>query len=53
MGGELRLLTGGTGILTAESAEDTEEEWTEEIIVLKRFVSALAALTACIFVEKS
>jgi len=25
--GELRLLTGGRGILTAESAEDTEEEW--------------------------
>ena len=26
-GGELRLLKGGRGILTAESAEDTEEEW--------------------------
>jgi hypothetical protein len=25
--GELRLLTGGRGILTAESAEDTESEW--------------------------
>jgi len=26
-GGELRLLTGGRGILTAESAEGTESEW--------------------------
>jgi hypothetical protein len=26
-GGELRLLKGGRGILTAESAEGTEEEW--------------------------
>jgi len=25
-GGELRLLKGGRGILTAESTEDTEEE---------------------------
>lgn len=25
--GELRLLTGGREILTAESAEGTEEEW--------------------------
>jgi hypothetical protein len=25
--GELRLLKGGRGILTAESAEGTEEEW--------------------------
>jgi hypothetical protein len=26
-GGELRLLTEGRGILTAEIAEDTEKEW--------------------------
>jgi hypothetical protein len=26
-GGELRLLKGGRWILTAESAEGTEEEW--------------------------
>jgi len=26
-GRELRLLTGGRGFLTAESALDTEEEW--------------------------